>query len=371
MKNLHLMSMDSFFDDSMVAVFNQEFPINDNVFFHRTLRKALESVENSFVVPEAFTAEYINEHAHEYKRIILHSLFLGENGVLKLSDEAASKIVWVVWGHDLYSVHKKKKWTVPLLLKEAVHTAKKILRGTYIRAYKAKKEVARKVALFQCIGIGFPYDEKMIRKKYGHKPRVVYGPVFGPKTPDNRRLELRERHLAASNHCTHVIIGHSGFEFLEHEKYLNKLSKYKNEDMHIYLVLSYGADEERIQKLTTLANQLFHEGQVTIITEMMDKEEYRAFLSKMDVAVFPFLHQSALSNTQMMAFMGTKMYFDPRGVLAKGFQAGGVKSYDCRKIGKIPFSIFKDYNEVPPVDAPLFSKDNYDNAVKAWQEILQ
>lgn len=371
MKNLHLMPMDSFFDDSMVAVFNQEFPESENVFFHRTNRKALESVENSFVVPESFSAEYINEHAHDYKRIILHSLFLDANGVLKLSDEVACKIVWVVWGHDLYSVHKKKKWTTSLLLKEAVHTLKKTLRGTYIREFKTKKEVARKIALFQCIGIGFPYDEKMIRKKYGHKPRVVYGPVFGPKTPDNRRLELREKHLAASNHCTNVIIGHSGFEFLEHEKYLKKLSKYKNEDMQIYLVLSYGADEERIRKLTALANQLFSKGQVTIITEMMDREEYRAFLSKQDVAIFPFLHQSALSNTQMMAFMGTKLYLDPRGVLAKGFRAGGVKSYDCRKIGKVPFSKFREYNEVPSVDAPLFSRDNYSNAVEAWKEILQ
>ena len=158
---------------------------------------------------------------------------------------------------------------------------------------------------------------------------------------------------------------------MEHEKYLKKLSKYKNEDMQIYLVLSYGADEARIQKLTTLANRLFREGQVTIITEMMDKEKYREFLSKMDVAIFPFLHQSALSNTQMMAFMGSKLYFDPRGVLAKGFLAGGVKSYDCRKIGKIPFSTFKDYNEVPPVDAPLFSRGEYSNAVKAWKDILQ
>lgn len=371
MKNLHLMPMCTHLDDGMVKVLNSEFPTNENIFFHPEQREALIHVSNSYVVPEAFTPEYINEHAHEYKRVILHSLFFNGDEILRLTDEAAKKIVWIVWGHDLYSVHKKKRWTLQRFTHEAVHVVKKVLRGTYYRAYKKNVRITYKVGLFQCIGIGFPYDEFMIRKKYGNSPRVVYGPVFGPKAPDEIKFKLREQHIASSNACTNVIIGHSGFAFLEHEKYLKRLSRYKDENLHIYLILSYGADEERIRKLTALAYTLFREDQVTIITQMMDKEDYRELLAKMDIAIFPFRHQSALSNTQMMAFMGTKLYFDPRGVLAKGFQAGGVKSYDCRTIGKIPFSAFKEYHEVPPVDAPLFERGNYGNAVKAWKEILQ
>ena len=369
MKNLHLMPMCSHLDDGMVFAINANFPPDENVFFHPAQREPLKNIENSLVVPEAFSVDYINENAKNYKRIVLHSLFLSPNEIIRLSDEAASKIVWIVWGHDLYSVHKKKKYSFEYIAKETIHCVKKVLRGTYIRQYQSNQKIRRKVGLFQCIGIGFPYDEKMIREKYGQKPKVVYGPVFSNNVLIEKKKELRAKHLVNKSNMTNILIGHSGFEFLEHEKYLQKLCKYKNEKIHIYLVLAYGASEERIQKLRELSAKLFLPDQVSIITEMMEKEKYMEFLSTIDIAIFPFLHQSALSNTQSLAFMGAKMYFHPNGVLAKGFAQGGVKSFDCRKIGRISFDSFIKYDDVPSEDALLFSS-SYDKCVDAWKKIL-
>lgn len=369
MKNLHLMPMCTHLDDGMVFAINANFPLEENIFYHPAQRVPLREVENSFVVPEAFSVDYINENAKKYKRIILHSLFLSSNEIIKLTDEAAKKIVWIVWGHDLYSVYKKKALSLNYIVGESIHCVKKVLRGTYIRQFKARREVSRKVSLFQCIGIGYPYDEKMIRKKYGQKPTVVYGPVFSNNILSTKKRELRAKHLSCKSTVINILIGHSGFEFIEHEKYLQKLSKYKNENIHVYLVLAYGASEERIQKLRQLSDELFSSGQVTIITEMMKKEIYMEFLSTIDIAIFPFLHQSALSNTKSLAYMGAKMFFHPNGVLAKGFKEGGVKTFDCRKIGKISFSTFIKYDKIPNESALLFS-DSYDKCVTAWKKIL-
>ena len=89
MKNLHLMPMNSTFDDSMVSVLNANFHADDNVFIIPIQRKALIGVSNCFVDPSAFSVEYINAHANEYRRIFLHSLDLSPNQLLRLSDEAA------------------------------------------------------------------------------------------------------------------------------------------------------------------------------------------------------------------------------------------------------------------------------------------
>ena len=181
---------------------------------------------------------------------------------------------------------------------------------------------------------------------------------------------MRKIHMERNSETVNILLGHSGFEFIEHEKYLRKLSKYKDEDIHVFLVLSYGASEDRIQKLTKLAHDLIGADKCTIITEMMTRKKYYEFISTMDIAIFPFKHQSALGNTLRLANIRVKLYFHPKGVLAKGFLEGGVKTYDCRKIGKISFEEFVEPAERVNLKAPLFRVFNYQKCVEAWQFLL-
>lgn len=370
MKNLHLMPMGSIFDDDLVTELNANFPKEFNVFYHAEQRERLKDVENSHVVPDAFTPEFINAHVKEYNKIFLHSLFLSPDDILRLTDEAAKKIVWIVWGHDLYTVKKKQKWTASRFMKESIHSAKKIVRGTYIRANRKKRAVADKVSKFKAIGIGYSYDEKEIRKKYGKTVPVVYGPYFS-RTTQEKVDKLREMHLSKKDHCTNILIGHSGFEFLEHEKYLQKLSCYKHEDICVHMVLSYGASEDRIQKLSQMAISIFGEEKCNTITKMMSKNDYYEYLTKIDIAIFPFVHQSALGNAKRLAYMGTKLYFHPNGILAKGFQQDGMKVYDCREIGEVPFEQFIMNDFIPEPSIPLFNTFNYQRNVEAWRQLLE
>ena len=374
MKNLHLMPMQSTFDDGMVTVLNQHFPLDENVFVLPAERKALVGVENCIIDPGAFTPEYINAHCKEYRHIILQSLFLSPTELLRLSDEAVSKITWIVWGHDLYTVKKKQSLTVKKCFHETIHFFKKVLRGTYLRSWMYNRAVKKKVSQFHSIGIGYPYDEKMIRKKYGKKVPVVYGPVIGQgsfaQIKNLRNKNLQKNLSGQQQGPVNILIGHSGFDFIEHEKYLKKLASYRTENIHIYMVLCYGASPERISYLTNLAVQLFGKERVTVKTEMVPAEEYYGFLSTMDIAIFPFRHQSALGNTRRMAYMGTKLFFDPRGVLAKGFQLGGVSSYDCRKIGNMPYEDFARRSPLPPTDSPLFSCYVKGSGIAAWKNLL-
>lgn len=370
MKNLHLMPMNSTFDDDTVLELTELFPDVENLFLHAAPRKALAGFPNSIVVPEAFTPEYINDHAAAYDQIFLHSLFLTPAEILRLSDEAARKITWCVWGHDLYTVPHPQKRDARQLLHEGIHAVKKLLRGTYIRQHRQMRSVAQKVSSFRRIAIGYPYDERMIRQKYGPKVPVVYGPYFSRTTEANIG-RLRQMHLDRKDSTVNILIGHCGFPFLEHEKYLRLLTAYRDEDIRIHLILSYGASEQRTAELTALAHSLFGPEKCEIITEMMPKVAYYEYLTHMDVAIFPFRHQSALGNTMRLAYMGVKMYFDPRGVLAKGFLEGGVQTWDCRQIGRIPFEQFCSEVVLPDIHAPLFNEFHYQKNIAAWGSIVR
>lgn len=370
MKNLHLLSMCTHIDEEVVDFLNSEFSVENNVFVSLRPIDHLRDNKNYSSDPAAFSPEYINQHHQEYRRIIIHSLFLSDDEILRLTDEAAKKIVWVVWGQDLYNNGPKTVWNLKMGIKEGIHIVKRIIRGTYLRAFKKKRQVSQKVSLFYGVGIGFSYDEKAIRKKYGSKVRVRYIPVSG-KSDIDYKLQLREYHLNSECSETKVLLGHSGYHFLEHEKYLNKLSAYRSENIHIYMVLSYGASSEKIKYLKELGNSIFGEAHCTVITELMPVKEYMEFLSTMNVAIFPFRHQSALGNTKSMAFMGVKLFFDPRGVLYKGFMESGVKTYDCRTIGKITYEEFRKNDFIADTHAPLFRNYYPGESAKAWSAILE
>lgn len=363
------MPMGSIFEDNIILQINGFCPHDQNLFVLRHKREAVQNVDNCVVDPTSFSVAYINQHYHEYHHIILHSLYLSPSEIVELTDEAAKKIIWCVWGHDLYDNTIRDPLSWRKFVSESIHCIKKVLRGTYLRMYKMNQQVKRKVSLFHCIAIGYFYDELMIRKKYGNAVPVCIAPYFSDFTMDDL-LKLREKRQRNRGSTTNILIGHSGFKFLEHEKYLELLRRYASEDIHINLVLTYGASSERIEKLTQMAESYFGREKCTILTEMMPLREYYDFLSRMDIAIFGYKHQSALANTKVMAFTGTKMYFDPDGVLAKGFLQGGVQTFDCHEIGKVSFSELSKNDHPVDVNAPLFDTYYYEKNMTAWQSLL-
>ncbi|GEM_PF-2061499 len=370
MTNLHLMLGDSTFNVDFAKQINNLFPYEANLFVLNKKQTDLKMEQNCVVNSSFFKPQFLNQHCKEYRYIVLHSLFFSDDEILALSDECAAKIIWCVWGHDLYSVHKKQQNSIKYYFHESVHAVKKVLRGTYIRQFIQKRNIAAKIGEFHLICIGYQYDQNMIRKKYGNKVNVKIAPYFSDFTMnDLKELRSKKEHLV-KNPTKNILIGHSGFEFLEHEKYLNQLSKYKDEDIHINLVLAYGASAERINKLRKLAYSIFGQEKCTILTEMMPKDKYYDFLSTMDAAVFPYLHQSALANTKVMSYIGVKMYFNPRGVLYKGFSENNVPVYDCRKIGQISFNELFKYDQTVPTESPLYETFDYSKNQRIWKQIL-
>ena len=360
------MWMDSGFNSRLVEVLNLHFPHEENYYVWRSGRTFIQGIDNGCVDSTMFTAAKINQLSETWDHIILHSLWLKDREILQLSDSAAAKITWVVWGHDLY----KPLPTIERNIRSFAYFMYKWLQRRSIFYAGVRKQVARKISKFKSIAIGFGYDELYIRKLYGTEVPVIYGPYFSKNASMEQLNALREIRSKNRHLETNIMIGHCGAPFVQHEKYLKKLASYRSENIHIYLIMSYLANDQRIEKIRHLAHSIYREDQITIVTQAMPQDEYFRYLTKMDIAVFPFCHQSALGNLKRLAFMGTKLFFDPRGVLAKGFLAEGVRSFDCRMIGKLSFAEFSKAAALPDEHAKLFQAFNLDRCISAWSALL-
>lgn len=360
------MPINSGFNSRLIDEINDIFPLENNLFVWKDGSHFADYQPNCMADSRMFSAEYLNAHCAEYNHIFLHSLYMKDAELLVLSDEAASKITWVVWGHDLYRV---KKPVEPSFRSIAYHSYKFLQQFSpfYLRR---KAKAAAKVGRFERIAIGYSYDEHMIRKKYGPDVPVVCGPYFSKPNPETSLENLRKLHLAQQNDSVRVMIGHCGGTFVQHEKYLKKLAKYRNENIHIVLVLSYLASKDRIKKLEFMAHSLFGAEKCTILKESMPREEYFKFLTTIDIAIFPYKHQSGLANIRRLLYMGTKLYFDPRGVLAKGLLECGAPINDCRRIGKDSFEEFCKKDDLVNRSSALFDSYNYEKNVSAWRCLL-
>ena len=102
--NLHLMPINSGFNTNLIAEINKSAPMENNLFVWKDGSPFADYQENCIADSRMFSPEYINAHCSEYWHIFFHSLYMKDREIVKLSDEAAGKITWVVWGHDLYRV---------------------------------------------------------------------------------------------------------------------------------------------------------------------------------------------------------------------------------------------------------------------------
>lgn len=247
------MSLDSGFNARLMIELNTHFPPENNYFVWRAGSKCPAGFGNAVTDPKWFSPRYINQHHDEWDQLFLHELFLTDRQLLQLSDEAAQKITWVVWGHDLYrkpAKPSKQPRSISVFVYRWLRQYSFFFRGF-------QKKVAAKVCQFRRIVIGYLYDEVYIRKKFGGTVPVEYGPYFSHDTDRRQADELRYLHSVEKHDSVNILIGHCGAPFIEHEMYRKKLAKYKNQPIHIILVMSYLATPERIVRVRELANSLF------------------------------------------------------------------------------------------------------------------
>lgn len=288
--------------------------------------------------------------------IFIHSLSYSRKEILQLSDSECRKIIWCVWGHDLYEV-------------DAPHSKLFLIARDIFRLLKRreleKKRVAEKIKNFSGIMVGFSGDIKTIRDKYGSEI-----PIYQAGYPGGFWAEdLKQWYIPQDEHKrVRILLGHSAYHFLKHEYYLRKLSKYKNE-IELYIPLSYG-NKDYAKNVERLAYDIYPKENLKIFKDIMTPKEYFQILCQIDVAIFDFEHQSAVGNILLLLFLRKLIFLSSSGILYYGFKNERLDVFDVNELNTMNIrDVFqhnvRDHNKVF-VENIL----NHENLKHKWVEMF-
>lgn len=244
---------------------------------------------------------------HKADKIILHSLFgMKIVYLLYFMPWLLKKCYWVMWGGDLY-VYKLGKRDWKWRVKEFFR--KKVIREMgYLLTY-------------------LKGDIDLVRKWYGAKGAHINCLMYSSNTVDESMMpEIAD--LRAGKTIS-ILLGNSADPSNNHIEAMGTIAKFKNENIKVYSVLSYG-DKVNAQRVVKKGQELLGERFVPV-TEFMAYPEYVDFLKGMDIAVFNHRRQQAMGNTINLLGMGKTVYMRSDVSQWALFKEEGVKVFDVER----------------------------------------
>lgn len=244
------------------------------------------------IIPPKNLLKYIKV-LEEADGIVVHGFFTAKHFLLiSRKKEWLKKTCWVIWGGDIYQ-HNKEHKRLPDKLTETI-----------------------KIKYAPQIGYVAPLVEKdlLLAKEWyavTDKAYFVSYPVpLQRKGVLDRILQIGNSKQLCSEKPVKIILGNSATETNCHKEALKALSKYRNENLLLYLPLSYGFHgyEDYAAEIMEFAYGIFGKEKVVPILDKMDGEAYTDLLSEMDVAVFYNNRQQAMGNIAILLAAGTKIY---------------------------------------------------------------
>lgn len=268
-------------------------------------------------------AQNVISATKEYDVVVCHSFFLRGIFVRLAAFNRAllKKIVWIEWGYDLYDWHI-----------DATSFGNRVDRycGRVIRT-KCNAVVAI-----------FPPDIEYYNKRFpkAHS-KVLYAPYCSGTIDPSFSNYSREHRIAKTlqnDDPVYIQIGNRATNKLRHIETLKKLEQYKDENIVLFIPLSYG-EKKYADKVQKYAETHFP-GKTIVLRDFMPYEEYSELLRRVDIAIFNSKRQIALGNIQNLIFSNVKLYMRQDGYMFEYFKGRGVPVFAIDKEEQISFEEF-------------------------------
>ncbi len=337
-----------------IKFINENFHNKDHVFLvygrHNAYdEKTVEKFNNIKYILDKSDKKTFIKYIKEGDKIILHSLYLFKWMFLYLliNIKISKKCSWVIWGSDLYS-HRLKKIRLKNMLLELV-----------------KRSLAKR---FEYIITLSKNDYKLAKDWYKVKGEYREGIYINPIKL--KYLENIKTSKERNNKKINIQIGNSADEDNMHLEILDILSKYKDENIMIYVPLSYGSKKYALE-VKEYGERKFKDKFVAML-DFLDKNEYGKFLGEIDIAIFNNNRQQALGNIRALAYLGTKIYMRNDTTMWTDFISDGYKLNTIKELENETFNefIFNDNGKI--VSNSNLSKSTFDEKEIAckWQKIF-
>lgn len=270
-------------------------------------------------------------------KIIFHSLFMpGVIDRLYREPELLKKSYWVIWGGDLYNAPRDEK-------------------NDFVR-----KNFKGYISLITG-------DEKVAKEKYNSNAFLMksrYVSFVNKKYLENLKGKNSENIVVQiNNSCDESTL-----------EMLDILSKYKDKNIIIRVVLSYGKMQyksEIIKKGKEIFGRKFE-----YIDKLISLEDYANFLSKNDILILNQNRQQGGDNILLSLFLGVKVYINSNVTTYKYFKEMGCDVYNTKDIKNYTFEEFLYYPKFIKTNNRLqiiktYGDENLKEQKKMWNNVFR
>jgi len=250
---------------------------------------------------------------------------------------------WVIWGGDLYFYNEKKSFKYKIYEFARLLTIKRFgyfitnLKGDFFLAQKFYKVNGKHLFAFYPISLGSHNESKILNKKQVLK----------------------------------ILVGNSTDPSNNHKEILNILSKFKNEEIEIYCVLSYGNFISYREEVIRYGKMVFNEKFIPVLT-YMNNHDYNKFIDQIDILVLYHNRQQAVGN--IVYFLHSKKkVFIKQGISTCSFlDDQGISYFFTDTIHELSideFSYMEDFQREnnKRIINSLYSEKNL---TKVWQDVF-
>lgn len=253
------------------------------------------------------------------------------------------KFTWSIWGGDLYFYNEPKSLKYKLY--------------EYLRRHTIKN-------FGYVLGVKGDYD--LAKKYYKIKGQYLEGiyPLQFKENIGNDVAECRD--------VINILVGNSADPSNNHMEILRLLRRFKNDNVRLYLPLSYGGTPEYIYQVDQVGAELFGDKYVSM-KEFMDIKQYNEFLSMMNVFVCNHERQQALGNIFALLYLGKKVYIRNGITTVDLFNDYGLKFFFIHDIAEMTLNDFSYFNSEDKRINHEILKNIYSSShlISVWNNVFQ
>ena len=312
---------------------------------YKDVYEALAGYDNVVLwnAQDPHSAQMVNYYAPYGDWLFLHSI-PGWRIVFNIKKKYKKKIIWRTWGHDAVLRDEKN--------------------GSLIRRFMNKIfnfMRIREVRSFYAVGVSSNYiDDLDIREKFGNVKTLC--------VPYVNKAKYIPVDSSSQGGILNIMVGHSGYKEENHINILEKLKRFKNENICIYLIFSY-ADSVYMKKVVDYVRINWPQ-KVNIVTKFVPLEEYKRFCSKMDIGIFDWVNSYAIGNVGLLFTSRKKLIFNRKGLWHKAFVDKEAPHMCTDELDSISFEQLKKPSIYSKAKYEGLDIKPFEEYIKGWRDML-
>ena len=329
MKYLHFITNDQFYSKEFIDIIHSKFKIDEHKFIiikeknkkhhinpeeYQNINVITISTEENilkFIVShiKLFTVKYIKirKLMEQSEYIFVHCLSV-EISLILFRFRGEAKIIWIMWGYDLYQYLPLKlfdDYTLELL-KKINSNVKTFIRKIYHSFnFLIWKRVIKRIDYLITPHKG---DVRLLKTYFKTKaewyPKGIYpNPVDFEKLGLESSNSINEKFNFKKSGGKLFLIGNSGSTSNNHLDIMIRLSKMKEQNFKIICPLSYGGSKNYIKKIIEKGEKLFGNRFVPLL-DFYNPDQYFGILKQIDLAIMYHNRQQGGGSTHILVYLG-------------------------------------------------------------------